>query len=277
MRVTGKEQDSKMKCTTDQLEIVFSMTRDEIIGEPSYTKSSNLGVVQFRHNYDQQILSHVAQKAQELRYTIAKKRQLNLKYIRGSHLHIPEINELVNAPGRLARLSEIAAVELEIYPLSIISSIITFQDADSEGSIVWHTDGIPITEMVPLAIDGLVGGELELYLGSSEVGLARLYEAHEEISDSKLVRVKHQLGFSILGQLMRLMHRVNPVTHGSRMTLNMNLRSAKRPFIDDNTMCYLAADNPELEWQSEYFEDVRSRQLPRYLAAQAEHAHRKPA
>jgi hypothetical protein len=254
---------------TAKPEIKFGMTRDDIIGEPSYTKSSNLGVLQFAHGYDEELLAVIAEKATRLRYTLAEKRHLNLKYIRNAHSHIPEINELIHASGRLARLSSLAEVELEVYPLSIISSIVTFQSADSnEGSIVWHADGIPITEMVPLSIENLVGGELELYRGSSEVGLARV-AANEEINESETVRVDHRAGYSIFGQLMRLMHRVAPIEQGSRITLNLNLRSAKHPYIDDNSLCYLAADNPDLEWQNEYLSDVRERQLPSYMAAQA--------
>jgi hypothetical protein len=254
---------------TEQREVAFRITRDELLGEPSYTKSSDLGVIQFAHDYDRDILAAIEAKAQQLRYSVAQKRHLNLKYIRAAHTHIPEINELIHAPGRLAALSELAGVELEVYPLSIITSIITFQGAGDEGSIVWHTDGIPITEMVPLAIDGLVGGDLELFRGSSEVGLAR-NAAGETIGPDETVRVRHRLGFGILGQLMRVMHRVTPIEEGSRATLHMNLRSARHPYIDDNSMCYLAADNPGLEWQDEYLTDVRETVLPRYLAAQAE-------
>lgn len=244
----------------------FQLTREEIIGEPSYTKSSDLGVVQVQHGYDPEIVAAIAAKAQELRYTVAEKRHLNLKFVRGAHEHIPEILELVHAPGRLTRLEALAGTELEVYPLSVISSIITFQDA--EGSIVWHADGIPITEMVPLAIHDLVGGDLELYRGNSEVGLARV-AAGETIGDDETVRVVHQMGHSIVGQLMRLMHRVTPIAQGSRITLNMNLRSALRPYVDDNTLCYLAADNPELDWLDEYIADVRDHQLPGYLRANA--------
>ena len=151
-------------------------------------------------------------------------------------MHIPEICDLMNAPGRLLLLSSLAGVNLEIYPLSVISSIITFQNSENEGSIVWHADGIPITEMVPLVIDNLEGGELELYCGSSEVGLARHYGAGEEIRDDETIKLPHLMGCSIMGQLMRLMHRVRRITRGSRVTLNMNLRSAMHPYIDDNSV-----------------------------------------
>jgi hypothetical protein len=258
-----------MEPSNGHRQAIFHMTRDEIIGEPSFTKSSDLGVIQFEHGYDMEIMSVIAAKAESMRYTVAEKRHLNLKYIRGAHEYIPEVLELVHAPGRLARLGALASIELEVYPLSVISSIITFQDADSEGSIVWHTDGIPITEMVPLSIDSLVGGELELYLGNSEVGLARI-AAGKKIGDDETVRVTHRVGFSIFGQLMRLMHRVTPIEQGSRITLNLNLRSLRHPYIDDNTICYLAADNPDLTWLDQYIHDVREQQLPRYLHANAE-------
>jgi len=248
----------------------FEMTRDEIVGEPTFTKCSNLGVVQFEHGYDPVLLREIARKAIALRRSdAADKRQLDLKFVRAAHHHIPEIGELIGDYRRIERLSAIAGTRLEPYPISVISSIVTFQGADkAEGSIVWHTDGVPITEMIPLAIDdALEGGELEVFAGSSEVGLAR-QAAGDRFDDEETARIAHQMGYSIVGQLMRLMHRVTPISRGSRVTLNLNLRSSERPHIDDNSMCYLAADNPGREWEAEYIRDVRERQLPQYLRAQ---------
>ncbi|MDH6238613.1 tetrahydromethanopterin S-methyltransferase subunit F, partial [Cryobacterium sp. CG_9.6] len=42
-----------------------------------------------------------------------------------------------------------------------------------------------------------------------------------------------------------------------------------KPYIDDNPMFYLAADNPTFDWVDEYVNDVRTRQLPAYLATQS--------
>lgn len=248
-------------------DLLVNHSRDEIIGEPTYTKSSDLGVVQFRHNYPSDIVNYIVEKALELKRTHAEKRHLDLTYIRGAHRLIPEINELVQFDGRLERLSELAGTNLEVYPLSVISTIITFQDGASSGSIVWHCDGIPITEMVPLSISDLEGGDLQLFKGNPEVGLSRIYNGGEALSDDEIINVRHQKGFSIMGQLMRTMHRVEPISSGSRVTLNMNLRSAKRPYIDDNNICYLAADNPDMAWKEEYIEDVLSNQLPLYMSS----------
>ncbi|WP_282611067.1 hypothetical protein [Pelagibius sp. Alg239-R121] len=246
-------------------DVIIRNSRDSILGEPTYTKSSDLGVTQFRHPYPRDLVEEICRKAIKLRHTHAEKRHLNLMYIRGAQRYIPEIAELVHFDGRLEMLSDFAGTNLEVYPLSVISTIITFQDCNSDGSIVWHCDGIPITEMVPLSIDRLVGGDLQLYCGNPEVGMARVYNQGETILDSEILSIRHRLNYSILGQLMRLMHRVEPISQGCRITLNMNLRSESKPYIDDNNLCYLAADNPDLEWKDEYVADVVARQLPSYV------------
>ncbi len=110
------------------------------------------------------------------------------------------------------------------------------------------------------------GGELELFRGPSDEGLARY--AGREVPAGQSVSVTHEVGYSVLGQLMRLMHRVKPIRRGFRVTLNLNLRSAERPFIDDNTPWYLAADNPDLQWMDEYMRDLRETVVPAYRSAQ---------
>ncbi len=247
------------------VDTIVSLSRDEIIGHPTYTKISDLGVRQFRHAYDAHLIEVIARKAEELRYTAAEKRHLNLKFIRNAHTLIPEILELVNQPGRIDKLSALAGTELEIYPVSVISSIITFQGHhEDEGSIVWHADGIPVTEMVPLRITDLQGGALELYSGDPERGLWSIAD-NKTIPESQIISISHRMGYGILGQLMRLVHRVAPISAGSRITLNMNLRSKEKPYIDDNSMFYLAADNPEGSWKEEYIDDVFQCKLPKYL------------
>jgi hypothetical protein len=123
--------------------------------------------------------------------------------------------------------------------------------------------------MIPLFIDDrLVGGELEIFAGPSEAGLAR-HAADDHFDDDEIVRIGHRTGYSIVGQLMRLMHRVAPISRGSRITLNLNLRSLEQPYIDDNSMYYLAADNPSLDFVDEYVTDLRERQLPAFVAKHA--------
>ena len=121
---------------------------------------------------------------------------------------------------------------------------------------------------MPLEIADPEGGELELYCGSADEGLARVH-AGQTITSNETIRISHREGYSVMGQLMRLMHRVRPMSAGHRITLNLNFRSVDKPFIDDNSMCYLAADNPDFAWQNQYLEDVRNRQLPAYLKKKA--------
>ncbi len=247
------------------LEIAARHTRTEITGYPNYHQVSDLGVVQFRHGYDQDLLGHILKRALEIKETHAEMRQLNLNYIRDAASHIPEINDLLYAPARMVVAEKLSGTVLEPYPISIISSIITFTSARPEdGAIAWHADGVPVTELIPLTIFDPQGGELELYKGSADEGLFRAH-AGEDILDDEIISIRHREGFSVLGQLMRLMHRVRPMTKGYRITLNLNFRSAVKPFIDDNSMCYLAADNPDFAWQNAYIEDVKARQLPAYL------------
>ena len=246
-------------------EIVAHYTRSEITGYPNFHQISNLGVVQFRHEYDEDLLAHILKRALEIKESHAEMRQLNLNYIRDAAFHIPEINELLYSQDRMRTAEQLSRVRLEPYPISVISSIITFTSPRPEdGAITWHADGVPVTELVPLSISNPEGGELELYAGAADEGLFRAH-AGEEIPQSKIISVTHREGFSVLGQLMRLMHRVRPMSRGHRVTLNLNYRSAEKPFIDDNSMCYLAADNPDFAWQDAYVEDIKLRQLPAYL------------
>jgi hypothetical protein len=246
----------------------FAAGRAEIVGRPSFHQVSDLGVVQASHGYDPDLLRRIRDRALALKRAYAQKRHLDLNFIRGAHLLIPEILDLVHAPGRLERLSALAGTPLEVYPLSVISSIVTFTSpAPDDGSIGWHADGIPVTELVPLAIEDLEGGELELYRGDFDHGLARVARG-ETIGDHEILRVRHAMGYSVCGQLMRLMHRVRPVTRGYRITLNLNLRAAEKPWLDDNSLTYLAADNPDMAWLDDYVDDVRTRVLPAYLKAQ---------
>lgn len=246
----------------------FCLNRDEIIGFRGTHQISNLGVVQFEHGYDAELLSHIAKCAENLKRDHAQKRHLDLKYIRGAHLHIPEILEVVNSQSRIERLSELAGTRIEPYPISVISTIVTFSGpAKDDGTIHWHCDGVPATELVPLAISDLEGGELEIFRGPAELGLHNASHS-KPIRPQDVISLRHRMGFSIFGQLMRVAHRVRPISQGSRVTLNMNVRSATHPYIDDNNMCYLAADNPDFAWADEYFSDVRQRQLPAYLKHQ---------
>lgn len=240
--------------------------RSELIGKKTHWQVSDLGLAQQDHHYDPGLLEVICQKAHAIKEEVSDKRHLNLRYIRQAHVHIPEILELVYYPGRLDALSDLAETALEPYPISVIASTITFMGASpSDGTIDWHADGVPVTEIIPLEIHDLTGGALQLYRGDYEVGLSRL-QAGDPLTD--VVSVPHRLGASTLGQLMRVLHRTEPIATGHRVSLNLNLRSRDKPYIDDNAAYYLAADNPDYKWVNQYLDDVRARQVPAYLAFQ---------
>jgi len=242
-------------------------TRAELIGKKSYWQISDLGLKQVEFDYDPELLRLIFDKAQRIKDEASEKRHLNLRFIRKAHVAIPEILELVHYPGRLDRLSGLAGAALEPYPVSVISSTITFMGASpDDGTVAWHADGVPVTEIVPLAMRDLDGGELQIYRGDYETGFTRLAE-DGALSERDLITVPHRLGASTLAQLMRVLHRTAPIRSGYRVSLNMNLRSRDQPFIDDNPLYYLAADNPDYDWVDQYLSDVRARQVPAYLAS----------
>ena len=247
-------------------EVITALSRDEILGAPSYWRVSNLGVVQARHDYDRGLLQTILAKALALKEDKALKRHLNLRYIRGAQRFIPEINELIHDALRLDRVSTLAGTELEPYPISIIGSIITFMGPeDGDGAIAWHCDGVPVSELIPLAIEDLDGGELQVFQGSADHGLA-LLEQGQALPEKRICKVQHRLGYSTLGQFLRILHRTAPIRRGTRVTLNLNLRSRDRAFVDDNNLVYLAADNPDFAFAPELMDDVRRHQLPAYRA-----------
>ncbi|RSN53542.1 hypothetical protein DMH01_38190 [Amycolatopsis sp. WAC 04182] len=250
------------------MRIFEEMSRFDLIRKKSHWQVSGLGVVQSEVDYDPALLRTVLDKARRIKDEMSRKEHLNLRFIREAHVVIPEILELVHYPGRLDRLSRQAGTELEPYPVSVISATITFMGADpDDGTAAWHADGVPVTEIVPLIMDDVVGGELQIYRGDYEAGFVLLDE-QGTLPERDVITVPHRMGASTLAQLMRVLHRTAPIERGYRVSLNMNLRARDRPYIDDNPLYYLAADNPDFKWIDQYVSDVRSRQVPAYLASQ---------
>lgn len=252
--------------TTD---IRHSISREAIIGHETTWKISNLGAVQSRHGYDESLLEYIRQEALRLKEQRAMHKHLNLTFITGADRYIPEIRDLINDPLRLERLSDMAGTKLEPYPFSVVGSTVTFM-GPHDGAVDWHCDGVPVTELIPLSIsDPIVGGELEIFLGNCEVGKAKT-DRGELLSPDKVLKLPHKMGYSTLGQFVGILHRTVPIQIGERVTLVLNMRSVEKPYIDDNRMFYLAADNDhENHWITEMAEDVWKRQLPAYRAFEA--------
>ncbi len=260
------------------MELESYVDRDSLLGKPTHWKVSDLGVAQLRHDYPVELLDAIYARALELKASVSAKRHLNLRFIRAAHEEIPEIKDLIHWPGRLERLGRIAGTAVEPYPVSVIGSAITFMGEEaSDGAVDWHTDGIPLTEIIPLAVDDVTGGQLAVYRGNHETGLHHL-ESIGELPSRDVLTFEHRPGYSTFAQLIRVLHRTVPLRRGRRVSLNLNLRSVDRPYFSDNAMFYLAsdnamfylaADNPDFRWQEEYVSDVKHRQVPAYLDQRA--------
>ena len=249
-------------------DVRHSVSREAILGHDTSWKVSDLGLVQFRHGYDPALLKTIREKALEIKEEHAIHKHLDLKYIPAAHQHIPEIEDLINDPERLDRLSDFAGTRLEPYPISVIKSAITFM-GPNDGSIEWYADGVPLTELIPLSIsDPIVGGELEVFLGNTDEAQAR-QDRGADIEKHEAMRIPHKMNYSTLGQMLGVLHRTQPIHFGERITLNLNLRSVEKPYIDDNRLFYLAADNDEdRSWVDEVVADLWQRQLPAYRQKQ---------
>lgn len=244
-------------------------TRTELLGYDTYWKVSELGVLHRRHDYPADLLARILTKALALKSTASERQHLDLRVIPGAGTLIPEINELVRWPGRLEALSELAGATLEPHPVSVLASFITFMGAAADDGVAgWHADGVPVTEIIPLRIsEDAIGGDLRVYCGNHEHGRARQLRG-EQLDANEVVHFPHRMGQSTLAQLMRVLHSTEPMSAGHRISLNLTLRSATRPYIDDNALYFLGADNPSFDWVDEYLDDVKNRQLPAYMATQ---------
>ncbi|MEM6481915.1 MAG: hypothetical protein AAF922_08145 [Pseudomonadota bacterium] len=241
-----------------------SVNREAILGHETSWKVSDMGMIQFRHGYDPEILEAIRQSALKLKEEHAFRKHLDLTFITGADRFIPEIKDLIQDERRLERLSEFAGTKLEPYPLSVVGSTVTFM-SQRDGAVEWHSDGVPITELIPLSVsDPIIGGELEIYQGNCEEGKARV-ERGDTILEHEILRVPHKMHHSTLGQFVGVLHRTRPITYGERITLVLNSRSVERSFVDDNRMFYLAADNDhDRVFVDEMAQDVFDNQLPAY-------------
>lgn len=249
------------------MQTVHHTSRRELLGKTTQWRISDLGVAKVRHEYPRDLLEAIMRRAIGIKELQSSKRHLDLRFIRDAQSLIPEIAELVHWPGRMEALSEVAGTRLEHYPFSCANTVVTFMGPE-DGTVQWHCDGVPATELVALEVDNVKGGELTVYGGDSDDAF-EVVQSGGSLPEDRLTRLQHEVGYSVLAQLIRVLHRTEPMTRGSRITLNLGLRSAERPYIDENSMYYLAADNPSFDFVDEYVADVRERQLPAYAAVHA--------
>jgi hypothetical protein len=89
---------------------------------------------------------------------------------------------------------------------------------------------------------------------------------------NKIMRIDHKVGYATLGQFLGVLHRTAPIQLGDRVTLVLNQRSVAKPYVDDNRLFYLAADNDhDRGWVEELANDVWDNQLPAYRRFSEEH------
>ena len=225
---------------------------------------SSFGVAQYRHGYDPALLAAIEEAALKLKASHAVHKHLDLTFITGADRFIPEIKELLHDKLRLERLSDMMGTKLEPYPLSIVGSTVTFMNP-RDGAVDWHCDGVPVTELIPLSIsDPLVGGHLEIYCDNFRdrpryPGIRPRYPAQPRHAHRPQDELRHARPVPRRAPP----HSTDPARRARHAGAQPALGA--KPYVDDNRMFYLAADNDhDREWVNELAEDVWTNQLPAY-------------
>lgn len=236
----------------------------ELTGGDGWPRAAgDLGLARLRHGYPGELLESVCAEARRIRAETSRsgERFLGLDHLRRVQDLIPAVRELVYDPDRLARLSEVAGVELEPYPIPTSCSGINFY-RPGRLPIEFHCDGPAFVELVPLFTDGAQhGGSTVLFAGPAEVGLARV-RAGDRFADTELARIPQRVGASVLFQGRMLLHAAETLTDGHRVTLVLSLRSRREPWKDNNTLGRLLRDDRPEDVEQYWRADVETRQLP---------------
>lgn len=216
--------------------------------------------------YDLDVLTAIREQAASLADG-ADNRFLGLNMLRGAHRSIPEIKDILLDSVRIGRLSEIAGIELERYPLDVMASHVNYYPGGRR-SLAFHTDGAAMVEIVPLYGSLDDEGATLVFDGPASEGRTLLAaEGRDHIPEARVRTVRHAGGQSVLMQGRRLLHSAAATAH-DRMVLVMPLRARDEPWKDDNTIARIAMDYPPEDFLEEWVEDELSRKLPAMRAAQ---------
>ena len=232
-------------------------------GDGSPHAASDLAFARIAHDYPSELLDAVHTRSRQLRDAAQPKERtfLGLDHLRRAQDTIPEVGELVRDRDRLDRLSEVAGVELEPYPIGTSCSGVNFYWPGRE-PIQFHCDGPAFVELVPLYVDGSQdGGSTVVFAGPPDVGLARLH-AGGRIRDDEQVHISQRVGASVLLQGRMLLHTAETLLDGHRVTLVLSLRSRVEPWKDTNTLSRLLNDDRPEDVADDWRHDVETRQLP---------------
>lgn len=234
-------------------------------GDGGPEAAADLAFARIAHDYGG--LDAVLDQARELHSARppAMERFLGLDHIRRVQDAVPEVAALVHDPARLARLSEIAGVALEPYPIPTSCSGVNFY-WPGQRPIDFHRDGPAFVELVPLHADGREdGGATLVYRGPPDVGAVRA--ARGEVAGRDVLAVPQRVGASVLLQGRMLLHTAQTLTDGHRVTLVLSLRSREEPWKDANTLGRLLNDDRPEDVAAQWRNDVDTRQLPALRAA----------
>ncbi|MFR9801480.1 hypothetical protein ACL02T_04140 [Pseudonocardia sp. RS010] len=231
-------------------------------GDGGSEAASDLAFARYRHDYDDASLDTVLDRAREIRAETATtgERHLGLDHLRRVQELVPEVGRIVHDRDRLERLSELAGVELEPYPIPTSCSGVNFY-RPGRPPIAPHRDGPAFVELVPLHADGnQEGGSTLVYRGPADVGAVRA--ARGDLPASELEAVPQRVGSAVLLQGRMLLHTAELLTDGHRVTLVLSLRSRAEPWKDTNTLGRLLRDDRPEDVAAAWAHDVETRQLP---------------
>ncbi|MCG7430874.1 2OG-Fe(II) oxygenase [Dermacoccus nishinomiyaensis] len=215
------------------------MQLDELFGFLPESRASDLAYVEFSNTYDVDQFNEIARSFQAHHLPPAgNSKFLSLTHLRGAHTQYPYIARVMRDKNRLASLSELAGVELEPYPMTQAGSHINMY-GHGHPPITAHNDGPSFVEVIPMEItDDYAGGETVIHRSPpSEAFLG--VDNHDPG-----ITLVPKVGKSVLMQGRMLLHHVNPILSGSRVTLVLPLQSKREPWKDGNTLFRLLLDDP---------------------------------
>jgi hypothetical protein len=248
----------------DLVRVLERRTLTEIIGgDGRPSAASDLCYARLEHGYPNDLLAAIHARSLQIRQTSHPKQQkfLGLDHLRRVQNLIPHVAELVHDPHRLERLSAVAGIELEPYPISTSCSGVNFYWPGQE-PIEFHSDGPAFVELVPVHVDGSQhGGSTVVFRGPVDVGLARL-RGDGRLAGDELTRIPQRVGSSVLLQGRMVLHTAEMLSDGHRATLVMSLRSKTEPWKDSNTLSRLLMDDRPEDVTTDWLTDVDTRQLP---------------
>lgn len=245
------------------MKLLGSKTLCELTGvHADPQRISDFGVGVLDHGYDPKLLDRILVRARELRQA-GEWKFLGLEHLRQAHVAIPEVEQIMRDPRRLAELSAVAGAELEPYPLTTAASHVNFYSPNAL-PIALHTDGAAIVELIPLTTSGSrSGGATLVYRGPRDEGELVLRNGGSLPAD-RMAHIPQQVGRSVLLQGRMLLHGAETILDGERVTLVLVMRSVAEPWKDDNSLMRLMLDDELEQIQEEWIADVEARKLPAF-------------